>query len=74
MSERRFAIYEQCYLPEMYTKLTLEIKDVEGKGNLYSIQQEPWDCNADEMLNMFRSLLLAAGFHPQTVNEVLGEG
>jgi len=59
---------------EIYTKLSLEIRDNEGKLNSYTIQQEAWDCNADEIVNMFRSLMLAAGFHPTTVDEVLGDG
>ena len=49
-------------------KLTLEMW-----GTTYSVTNDHEGVTITEMIDLLRSLLLAAGFHPNTVNDALGE-
>jgi hypothetical protein len=52
------------------TKLTLRIV-VDGDLKEVSIHNDRWDTNIFEMADMFESLLLAAGYHPDSIEEIL---
>lgn len=38
----------------------------------YSVYNNAWDMDFDGLLELFRDISLAAGFHPDTVNKVFG--
>ena len=55
------------------TRLTLEIDYPDGTCS-YSIGIPNWDPSMDQMVDeLIRPLLLAAGWHPNNVDDVFGE-
>lgn len=52
--------------PEVYTKVTAEVKDFNGNVRTVTIQQNAWDCDIDDFLRMFEGLLSGLTFHCPT--------
>jgi hypothetical protein len=55
---------------EPYTKMTLEIYyPFKNDYCKYSMKINRWDASPKDMIELFKGLLLAAGFHPDTIKE-----
>jgi hypothetical protein len=55
-----------------YIKLSLKTL-IDNTRYEYMVKSNRWDLGIDEVIVMVRHLLLAAGYHPDNVNEFLGE-
>lgn len=60
-------------MKEPYTSMEIEVCDLTGEVRIFATKRNQWDCNGNDMVEMFKSLLLSMGYQPQTVAEVLGE-
>jgi phosphoribosylanthranilate isomerase len=52
------------------TKLTLSVTH-EDKTTTASVSRPEWDADVYQLADMFESLLLAGGFHPDNIKEIL---
>ena len=50
------------------TKITIHQDNPTGSEREYSITLN-WDCSMEDLYDAFRSLALAMGYHPDTVEE-----
>ena len=48
---------------ETYTKITVDIRDFQGETRKYSVETSHWDCNLDELDELWKNLLRACGFY-----------
>jgi hypothetical protein len=52
----------------LFTKVTVETQlPDDNTPHVYIVEVPNWDCNVDDMLDMFKSILLAMGYHPDNL-------
>lgn len=57
--------------PKTYTRLIAEVAMPDGEVLRSSVETNRWDLNAEEAVEMFRSLMLSMGYAEASVAEVL---
>jgi hypothetical protein len=55
-----------------YTRITFETMFV-GKHRKFIAETNQWDCTLDDMMEMFKGLLLCLGFSSKNIDDYLGE-
>jgi hypothetical protein len=58
---------------DCYTRLTVEIQYLDNQKQVWMVEKNAWDMNGEDLAEMFRSTLLAMGYHPTTVTEIFNE-
>lgn len=56
-----------------YTILQLKTRDFKGVENTVSIKNNFWDLTMEDLYNAMEALALAAGYHPETVDEYFND-
>lgn len=60
----------------MKTKLTYRVEYPEGMGgghDEWSVEKGIWDANVEDIMEMIEALLLAAGWHENTIAAIFGQ-
>ena len=60
--------------PKTYTRLTAEVRYYDGDELKQTVETNAWACDIYQMGEMIKQLLLAMGFHPNTVDLLFENG
>jgi hypothetical protein len=58
---------------DKYTKISAEIQYYDGEKTKFELYRNAWDLDGEQMGELFRQLMLAMGFSPNTVASVFGD-
>lgn len=58
---------------DCYTKISAEIQYYDGERTKFELYRNAWDLDGEQMGELFRQLMLAMGFTPNTVASVFGD-
>ena len=53
---------------KLFTRVTVESQlPDESTPHMYCVEVPHWDCTVDDMLDLFKSILLSMGYHPDNL-------